>query len=106
MIIQLSDYIQNICSIDTEMQKAQNKYIIEYYAFLQTWSTTALGFDRPFAGQAITQAMTTAIKTYDERWYVFFGGSIAYCLENPTKQFFEDLRTFRLKSCSEAEKDY
>jgi len=106
MLTQLEEYIQDICRIDTHMQKAQNKYIMEYYAFLQTWSSTALGFDCPFAGSAITTAMTTVIKTQDERWYVFFGDEIAYCLENPTEQFFEDLKNFNLKSCTEAVKVY
>lgn len=108
MLTQLTDYIQDICRIDTHMQKAQNKYIMEYYAFFQEWSTTALGFDYPgtVAGQAFTTAMTTVIKTFDERWYVFFGGRIAYCLEKPTEQFFDDLKNFKLKSCSNAEKVY
>ena len=108
MITQLADYIRDICCIDTYMQEARDKYIMDYYAFYQTWSTTALGFDvgNYLAGQAFTTAMTTVIKTKDERWYVFFGKSLAYCLENPSDKFFDDLKNFKLKSCSQAEKLY
>ena len=108
MIYTLAEHINNICRIDTVMQQAQNKNIVEYYAFMQTWSTTALGFDdsNAFSGQAITDAITTIIKTRDELWYVFFGNSLAYCLKDPSKQFFDDLKNFNMKSCSKAKEIY
>ena len=106
MIQYIKDNIIDLLNIDTYMQQAQNKYIMEYYAFYQTWSSTALGFDYPFAGSALTTAMTTVIKTQDKKWYVFFGGKIAYCLENPNEQFFEDLKKFNMKSCNEAKIAY
>ena len=85
------------------------------YTFMQTWGTTATGFDLEdyVSGQAFTNEYTTvcemswAKKTPDDkRWVdaedkiygVFFGNEIAYMFINPNEQFFKDLNDRQMKS--------
>lgn len=81
--------------------------------FTQTWSSTALGFDKAengepiFGGCAMTEAYTTVIheRTIDV-YFVFFDEKFAYCVTDATERFFEDLQNRRMLSCSEAKKAY
>lgn len=81
--------------------------------FLQTWVTTATGFDlEPVcSGQAFTDEYTTVMtltwlewssvynKTYPKSLYgVFFGNRLAYILRNPNQKFEFDLRDRRVNS--------
>lgn len=59
--------------------------------FPQTWGSTALGFGG-IGGQAITTAYTIVI--YSEligQYCVYFGGRIAYRIDAPNDQFFQDV---------------
>ncbi len=88
------------------------------YVFPQTWSTTALGFDKigGCSGQAITEAYTTVVEmtSYkvesgkdirgivykelkDEVYAVFFDGKIAYMCLNPNSEFFKDFNRMCMK---------
>jgi len=89
------------------------------FVFPQTWSSTALGFDKQccFSGQAITEAYTVVvemtsyqpianqeklgfdIKELDDKVYaVFFDGKLAYMCLNPNQEFFDDLNKMCMKS--------
>ena len=90
------------CDIDTKMSCIEHAQIINVISFIQVWSTTALGFDYTFSGQAITPAYTTVVETIDGKYYVFFDGRFAYCVENPTEEFRKDLANLSLKSVEKA----
>ena len=110
----LQDIIDNVNSISEcfksygypNLEDKRGIYIREVYMFTQTWSTTALGFDVMIAGQAFTDALTTVLHTFDDRYFVFFDGRIAYVVENPTEKFFEDLKNHNMSNCENAEKLY
>lgn len=70
--------------------------------FPQCWSSTALGFDG-IGGQAMTTAYTSVFYDINQNIYiVYFGERIAYCVENPTDKFFEDLKNKNLGSVAHA----
>ena len=86
-------------------------------SFLQTWGSTALGFDAEgcCAGQAFTDAYTTVVElswcvnfddSKDRIYGVFFGNEIAYMFINPNEQFFEDLKNRNMRSQKDAMKEY
>ena len=59
--------------------------------FIQTWASTALGFDG-IGGQAITKAYTTIIGDFDKNIFVvFFDNQVAYTVEYPNEKFFDDI---------------
>ncbi len=89
------------------------------FVFPQTWSSTALGFDKQccFSGQAITEAYTVVvemtsyqpvanqeklsfdIKELEDKVYaVFFDSKLAYMCLNPNQEFFNDLNKMCMKS--------
>ena len=93
------------------------------FVFPQTWSSTALGFDKQccFSGQAITDAYTVVvemtpyqpilnqeklgfdIKELDDKVYaVFFDSKLAYMCLNPNQEFFDDLNKMCMKSQKES----
>ena len=88
------------------------------YVFPQTWSTTALGFDKigGCSGQAITEAYTTVvemtsykvesskgtnrmvhIESEENIYAVFFDGKIAYMCLNPNSEFLKDFNRMCMK---------
>lgn len=98
-----------------------NKF--KMFVFPQTWSSTALGFDKQccFSGQAITEAYTVVvemtsyqpianqeklgfdIKELDDKVYaVFFDSKLAYMCLNPNQEFFDDLNKMCMKSQKES----
>ena len=78
--------------IDNEKYKKLN---LVADVFLQTWSSTALGFGG-VGGQAISEAYTTVFgDTLKNVYVIFFGNELAYIVENPTEKFFADLK-FRM----------
>ena len=91
--------------------------ICTMYVFPQTWSSTALGFNKygGFSGQAITEAYTTVVEIkyrvknggfspVDNTYYaVFFDGRFAYMYMNPSKIFFKDLNSHTMKSQRESQ---
>lgn len=62
--------------------------------FPQTWSSTALGNDKPgtVAGQAFTTAYTIILQNNDE-FLVYFGGRFCYKVVSPNELFFEHVST-------------
>lgn len=81
--------------------------------FVQTWGSTCTGFDVDehgiplWGGSAMTDAYTTVVhERQTDMYVVFFNDRICYIVENPTDQFYEDLKNRNLARLSEALKRY
>ena len=119
--LELIEYItENTASEVFESDLVMSTYNkFRMFVFPQTWSSTALGFDKQccFSGQAITEAYTVVvemtsyqpianqeklgfdIKELDDKVYaVFFDGKLAYMCLNPNQEFFDDLNKMCMKS--------
>ena len=83
------------CLIDKA--RRHSFYDLTVYAmFVQTWSSTALGFGG-IGGQAITSAYVCVIESNLVGQYaVYFGGRLAYVIERPNPQFFTDIASQRM----------
>ena len=125
--LELIEYItENTANILFEELMMRTIHRYKMYVFPQTWSTTALGFDKigGCSGQAITEAYTTVVEitlykiesgkdirgiTYEELddkiYAVLFDGKIAYMCLNPNHKFLKDLSNMRMKSQREARYD-
>jgi hypothetical protein len=67
-----------------------------YSMFVQTWSSTALGFGG-LGGQAFTSAYVCVIESnLIGQYAVYFGGRLAYVIERPNPQFFTDIASQRM----------
>ena len=74
--------------------------------FPQTWGSTALGFGG-IGGAAMTTAYTIVIRSeLTGQYCVYFSGGLAYRIERPTKEFFEDIAAMRMKECKGAKERY
>lgn len=103
MTTNISELIENLKAVDEKLGNRRD--ILEIEVFSQTWGSTALGFGG-WGGQAMTTANTTVIRLGDGRWHVFFGSKLAYVVENPAKEFHEDLLNRRMADCQTAAKRY
>ena len=77
---------------DCMVEKTRRPYLGEIQVqgmFLQTWSSTALGFGG-IGGQAITGAYTIVLECSGE-YAVYFAGRHAYTVRRPSDEFFQDL---------------
>ena len=85
----------NDCMI--EKTRRHSFYDLTVYSmFVQTWSSTALGFGG-IGGQAITSAYVCVIESNLVGQYaVYFGGRLAYVIERPNPQFFTDIASQRM----------
>lgn len=87
-----------------------HEQIYGYKSFVQTWSSTALGFGG-WGGSSMTPAVTTIVyrEARNEHipiYYVFFGSSFAYAIKNPNQKFFEDMEREDMAEVSEAYEKY
>lgn len=114
MVNELKELVNNTMEIDSQLSRYNKLEIYDVKVFMETWESTALGFGG-VGGQAFTNAYTTVVECDIEKpktdeihhmWMVFFGGRIAYTVENPTKEFFEDLQSNHMVSCREASGRY
>lgn len=103
MTTSISELIENLKAVDDKLD--HRKDILDIRIFSQTWGSTALGFGG-IGGDALTTASTTVIRLGNGQWPVFFGSRLAYVVENPTKEFFEDLHNGRMADCFTAAKRY
>lgn len=101
-IQKLRDGSTNIASLDYELE-----------CFPQWWGSTCAGFDittnnEPiFSGSAMTKEYTTVVhEIRTETYWVFFGDRICYKVDNPTDDFYEDLKNRKMKNLSQAKKYY
>jgi hypothetical protein len=82
-----------------------SEYDIEVSAmFVQTWSSTALGFGG-IGGQAFTGAYVVVLECGNQ-CAVYFGGRHAYTITNPNERFREDVIKQRMADVSGAQKRY
>lgn len=65
------------------------------FSFEQTWASTTCGHGG-IGGQAVTSAQTYVFNVQTGKWYVYQGGQFSYAVENPTDQFYDDLRDWNL----------
>ena len=101
----LSDLAIHTIRVNDTVSKYKGAEVSDAYIFIQTWGSTALGFGR-VGGSSITDAWTHVIQTNDGKYHVFFNGSHAYSVENPTDQFKEDLMNRCMKSVQDATRMY
>lgn len=72
-----------------------NDQEIDVIMFTQVWGSTALGFGG-IGGAAMTTAYTVAVKGPNGDYAIYFNGRLAYHLEDPSPQFYEDLANHSL----------
>lgn len=73
----------------------------EVYVFPQIWGSTALGFGG-VGCSAMTKAYTTVINQENTSIYgVFFGEKLAYIVENPTYDFYQDIKNHNMASLND-----
>jgi hypothetical protein len=77
---------------------------LEVYSFPQTWGSTALGFDG-IGGSAMTTALTVIV-IHGVEACVYFGGSLAYRIEEINDAFRTDMQRYEMKSVTGARKQY
>ena len=74
--------------------------------FPQTWSSTALGFGG-IGGQAFTSAYVCVIESnLIGQFAVYFGGSLAYVIENPNNVFFAHIAEKKMVDSKDGKKTY
>lgn len=94
-ILAISENLRPIFNNDVDYDEG------DLYMFEQTWGSTALGFGG-IGGSAMTSATTYVfIPAKLNQAYVYFGGTLAYVINNPNERFREDLRNRRMASVME-----
>lgn len=81
--------------------------------FPQVWGSTCTAFDvcpdgsPTIGGAAMTTAYTTVIREPNTEYYgIYIGNRLCYVVDNPTNEFYEDLKNQNMASLSVAEKRY
>lgn len=107
------DFVQKIAEM--KQSKNHNKVYIDFdiECFPQIWGSTCTGFDvtetgEPVvAGSAMTKEYTTIVheKTTDT-YCVFFGDRPCYKVDNPSNEFYEDMKKRQMASLSRAKNRY
>lgn len=105
------EFLQKITEI-----RETNKWARPYFdviVFSQTWGSTCTGFDimedgyPTIGGSAMTKEYTSVFhELVTDTYVVFFGNRPCYAVDNPTENFFQDLKNHNLASLSEAKKKY
>lgn len=99
--LELLDYKARIALREKDSEKYA-RVELQADVFLQNWSSTALGFGG-IGGQALSDAYTTVFSDILKDVYVvFFGNRMAYMVEEPTEEFYKDLKERRLASVDRA----
>jgi len=101
---ELKTIVENMMAIDTIMT-LQKESVIDVKVFKQVWPSTTLGFGG-MGGDAMTSAFTTIVTTDEFVYYVFFNGSLAYVVDDPTKKFKEDMLNCNMADVATAKKLY
>lgn len=82
----------NSCRI-TKQRKHTSLDISVEAMFVQTWSSTALGFGG-IGGQAITDAYTIILRSeVTGEHCVYFGSRFAYRIDHPNDNFYNDMQS-------------
>ena len=90
-----------------EKSRKHSAYDLTVYAmFSQTWSSTALGFGG-VGGQAFTSAYVCVIESNLMHQYaVYFGGRLAYVINNPNSEFFDNIANQRMVDSNAGKRKY
>lgn len=96
MLLSLNEFAKDIERVTECVKKDFGPgQVMDITCFVQTWDSTALGFNG-CGGSALTPAVTTIIEMWGhsnrKKYYVFFGGSFAYCVDEPNEAFLEDMK--------------
>lgn len=67
-----------------------------FWLFQQVWGSTSCGFGG-IAGQAVTTADTVIVMGPKGDCCVYISGRLAYYVERPNEQFYEDLHKHDMK---------
>ena len=90
----------------TKKRKHRDWEVGVYAMFVQTWSSTSLGFGG-VGGQAITDSYTVVIESLQILGFcVYFGGRFAYRIDKPNSQFWTDIQMQSLSGVDGAKKRY
>lgn len=87
-------------------------FMPRFDTFIQMWGSTCLGFDinengeAMFGGQVMTEAYTTVAELSPTLFIVCFNEEPCYAVENPTKEFYDDVKNRCMTSRSKANKRY
>jgi hypothetical protein len=88
-----------IAPADCYVEKSRKHSLYDltvYSMFVQTWSSTALGFGG-VGGQAITSAYVCVIESdLLAQFAVYFGGRLAYVIKRPNENFFEGITNHKM----------
>lgn len=98
---------------DKVLPTLKNPEIYDFTCFTQCWGSTTLGFGG-WGGSTMTSAITTVVEVESDnnenigcsKWYVFFGGQYAYCVDVGNEKFLEDKAKGCMASVGEAYKRY
>ncbi len=105
MYSQLTELAIATIKVNNAMEHLSSDETTDVYVFEQVWGSTALGFGG-WGGSSMTPAWTHVVKTSNGKYHVFFNGSHAYTVENPTEKFKEDLSRHCMGSIADAKTDY
>lgn len=75
---------------------------LDWWAFPQSWASTALGFGG-IGGQAITTAQTVVVRGPAGDCAVYFGTRLAYHVGRPSDHFWECVRAWRMPEVDKQE---
>lgn len=107
---------KNIFQKIKQENEQKNRYIQPNFSvtvFPQVWGSTCTAFDicpdgsPAMGGDAMTTAYTTVVReTNTEHYGVYIGNKLCYIVDNPTDEFYEDLKNHNMASLSVAKKRY
>lgn len=107
------DYNNIINNIKEKCPNLKDKdFMPKFDTFIQMWGSTCLGFDiddngeAMFGGQIITEAYTTVAELSPTLYIICFNEEPCYVIENPTEEFFKDIKNRCMVSRSKAIKRY
>lgn len=85
----------------------------DFIVFHQIWENTCTGFDVKSTGEPVISgcAMTkeytvVAYERHREIYIIFFGERPCYIVDDPTEEFFEDLKSHQMASLSVSKTRY
>ncbi len=90
--MRFADIDELIIQFEEELKFNNKRDDIEVYSFPQCWGSTALGYSG-VGGSAMTSAQTVVLHAINENIVkVYFGGKrLAYCVQDPSREFFKDV---------------
>lgn len=112
---QLLAHDESFIKAVSEKKKDEKHVFLDFNieTFPQVWGSTCTGFDVTADGEptvggcAMTKEYTSVVhERVTDTYCVFFGDRPCYKVDNPNREFFEDLQKRNMTSLSEAKKRY